>query len=63
MMTLTNALTVGAVFILRRTRPDRPPPLSLCGVSVAAGDLHHRRHRALVTSTLLHAAAANRSSA
>jgi basic amino acid/polyamine antiporter, APA family len=31
MMTLTNALTVGAVFVLRRTRPDRPRPYRCTG--------------------------------
>jgi APA family basic amino acid/polyamine antiporter len=31
MMTLTYALTVGAVFILRRTQPDRPRPYRCAG--------------------------------
>jgi APA family basic amino acid/polyamine antiporter len=31
MMTMTYALTVGAVFILRRTRPDRPRPYLCTG--------------------------------
>ena len=31
MMTLTNAMTVGAVFVLRRTRPDRPRPYRCAG--------------------------------
>jgi APA family basic amino acid/polyamine antiporter len=31
MMTVTYALTVGAVFILRRTQPDRPRPYRCAG--------------------------------
>jgi len=31
MMTLTYVLTVGAVFVLRRTQPDRPRPYRCAG--------------------------------
>ncbi len=40
MMTITYVLTVGAVFVLRRTMPDRPAPLPVHGLSLATYRLH-----------------------